>query len=149
MAVTKIQTSEEAEAFIAKVFDILDSYDYDRFSEVFTSDLQYEGGLQTSSGLNDFINDVKESVQKIPGIKTSHTRYKNEITNEGTVYSSGYSTALLESHPEKVVTVPMIGVFKLVAEGPDSGKIKEMRIYKDRLPFLALHQRLPGMKANN
>jgi hypothetical protein len=43
----------------------------------------------------------------------------------------------------------MIGVFKLVTEGPESGKIKEMKVYKDRLPFLALHRQLPGMKANN
>lgn len=72
-----------------------------------------------------------------------------EITSDGTIYSSGHSTALLESHPDKVVTIPMIGVFKLVTEGPESNKIKEMRIYKDRVPFLALFQQLPGMKANN
>jgi len=149
MAATKIQSAAEAETFVAKVFDILDSYDYDRFSEVLATDLQYEGGLQTTSGLDNFINDVKESVKKIPGMKTSHTRYKNEITSEGTIYSSGHSTALLESHPDRPVTVPMIGVFKLVTEGPESGKIKEMKVYKDRLPFLALHRQLPGMKANN
>jgi hypothetical protein len=43
----------------------------------------------------------------------------------------------------------MIGVFRLVEEGPEAGKIKEMKVYKDRLPFLALQQQLPGMKANN
>lgn len=43
----------------------------------------------------------------------------------------------------------MIGVFKLVTEGPEKDKIKEMRVYKDRLPFYMLHQQLPGMKAGN
>lgn len=42
----------------------------------------------------------------------------------------------------------MIGVFTLVSEGPESGKIQDMKIYKDRLPFLSLQQQLPGMKKN-
>lgn len=79
------------------------------------------------------------------GLKTSHSHSRTEITGEGTIYSEGHSNASFESNPDKVVTVPMIGVFKLDAEG----KISEMRIYKDRLPFLTLHQHLPGMKANN
>ncbi|KAK7756054.1 hypothetical protein SLS62_001997 [Diatrype stigma] len=142
-----IQTPEQAETFVAKVFEILDSYDYGRFSEVLATDVEYEGGLQKASGLENFINDVKESVKKIPGMKTSHSRYKNEISSEGTIYSSGHSTATFESHPDKPVTVPMIGVFKLHTDGPESGKVKELKVYKDRLPFLALHQQLPGMKA--
>lgn len=56
MPAPKIQSVEEAEAFVAKVFDILDSYDYAQFSDVFAAQLQYEGGLQTASGLDNFIN---------------------------------------------------------------------------------------------
>ncbi|PVH92547.1 hypothetical protein DM02DRAFT_699458 [Periconia macrospinosa] len=149
MAATKIQSPEAAETFLAKVFDILDSYDYDRFSEVLATDLQYEGGLQTASGLDNFIIDMKVAVQKMPGMKSSHTRYQNDITSDGTIYSSGHSTALFKSFPDKPITIPMIGVFRLVEEGPEAGKIKEMKVYKDRLPFLALQQQLPGMKANN
>uniref|UniRef100_UPI00406DB52D Sordarin/hypoxysordarin biosynthesis cluster protein G n=2 Tax=Sordaria araneosa TaxID=573841 RepID=UPI00406DB52D len=146
MAGKEIQTPDQAEAFVAKVFDVLDSYDYTRFGEVLSTDLKYEGGLQKTSGLDNFINDIKASTQRMPGLQTSHSRYRTELTAEGTIYSEGHSNASLESNPGKVVTVPMIGVFKLDSE---DGKIKEMRIYKDRLPFLALHQALPGMKANN
>ncbi|KAL7940476.1 hypothetical protein V8C42DRAFT_337452 [Trichoderma barbatum] len=148
MATKIIQTAEEAERLLAKVFEILDSYDYDRFSEVFATNLEYQGGLQTTSGLDDFIKDLKSSVAKMPGMKTSHTRFKNEITNEDTIYSLGHSTALFPSRPDNPITIPMIGVFTLVSEGPESGKIQDMKIYKDRLPFLALQQQLPGLKAN-
>ncbi|KAL6691272.1 hypothetical protein J3F84DRAFT_387223 [Trichoderma pleuroticola] len=148
MTATTIQTVEEAENFLAKVFEILDSYDYERFSEIFATNLEYQGGLQTTSGLDDFIQDLKKSVAKMPGMKTSHTRFKNEITNGGTIYSLGHSTAIFPSHPDNPVTIPMIGVFTLVSEGPESGKIQDMKIYKDRLPFLALQQQLPGMKKN-
>ncbi|KAK8007928.1 hypothetical protein PG989_001918 [Apiospora arundinis] len=149
MADSKIMSADDAETFMAKVFDILDSYDYDRLSEIFAVDLQYEGGLQSSLGLENFIRDLKESMKKMPGIKTSHSRYKNEITSEGTIYSFGHSTALFESHPDKPVTVPMMGFFRLVLAGPENGKIKEMRVYKDRLPFYMLHQQLPGMQTGS
>ncbi|KAK4210606.1 hypothetical protein QBC37DRAFT_442634 [Rhypophila decipiens] len=145
MASKEIQKPEQAEAFVAKVFGILDSYDYTRFSEVLAADLEYEGGLQKTSGLDSFINDIKASTQRMPGLKTSHSHSRTEITAEGTIYSEGLSNASFETNPDKVVTVPMIGVFKLDTE---DGRIKEMRIYKDRLPFLALHQQLPGMKSN-
>lgn len=39
-----------------QVFDILDSYDYTRFGDVLSANLKYEGGLQTTTGLDSFIN---------------------------------------------------------------------------------------------
>lgn len=45
----------------SQVFDILDSYDYTRFNEVLSTDLKYEGGLQKTSGLDNFINVSKSA----------------------------------------------------------------------------------------
>lgn len=64
----------------------------------------------------------------------------------GTIYSSGTSTATFEALPDSPsVTIPMIGRFDIVTDGPESGKISKMYIYKDRVPFLPYIQKLPGM----
>jgi hypothetical protein len=52
---------------------------------------------------------------------------------------------VFEAHPDSPVTIPMIGVFTIVADGPESGKIRNMTIYKDRVPFMPFIQKLPGM----
>lgn len=61
---------------------------------------------------------------------------------DGTIYSHGHSTAYFG---DTSVTIPMLGVFGFVNEGPESGKINYMAIYKDRVPFLPHIQKLPGM----
>ncbi|KAI1258582.1 hypothetical protein F5Y18DRAFT_444435 [Xylariaceae sp. FL1019] len=145
MATTKLHALEEPEAFLAKVFEILDSYDFDRFNEVFATDLDYQGGLQKNTGLEDFSSTLKKQMQIMPAMKTSHARFKNDVTNN-TIYSSGSSTAIFEALDESPsVTIPMIGAFIIETEGSDAGKIKSMYIYKDRVPFLPYIQRLPGM----
>lgn len=103
----------------------------------------------------------------MPAFKTSHSRWKNGQLNEqllhpleifsptanrtsilldimadGTIYSHGHSTA---HFGDTSVTIPMLGVFGFVNEGAESGKIKYMAIYKDRVPFLPHIQKLPGM----
>ncbi|KAI0196449.1 hypothetical protein F4808DRAFT_439705 [Astrocystis sublimbata] len=140
-----IAALQDPEAFLAKVFEILDSYDFDRFPEVFAASLDYQGGLQKDEGLETFTSNLKKQMQIMPSMKTSHARFKNDVTN-GTIYSSGTSTAIFNALPDAPsVTIPMIGRFDIVTEGPDAGKIEKMYIYKDRVPFLPFIQKLPGM----
>jgi hypothetical protein len=104
----------------------------------------------------------------MPGMKTCHSRTKNgecislsavdvrlwygenspdflDVTGDGTIYSTGLSTALFDTHPDQPVTIPMLGVFTVLADGPDAGKINTMRIYKDRIPFMPYIQTaIPG-----
>jgi hypothetical protein len=68
-----------------------------------------------------------------------------DIASDGTVYASGTSTALFEADPNSPVTIPMIGVFTIVTNGPERGKVRTMSIYKDRVPFLKFIHQLPGM----
>ncbi|KAI0187288.1 hypothetical protein EV127DRAFT_436657 [Xylaria flabelliformis] len=141
----QISALQEPEKFLAKVFEILDSYDFDRFPEVFATELEYQGGLQKNAGLEDFTSTLRKQMQIMPSMKTSHSRFKNDVTND-TIYSSGSSTAEFTALPDSPsVTIPMIGAFRIVTSGPETGKIKSMFIYKDRVPFLPYIQKLPGM----
>ncbi|KAI3318954.1 hypothetical protein HD806DRAFT_539659 [Xylariaceae sp. AK1471] len=145
MAADKVLALDDPEKFLSKVFDILDSYDFDRFSEVFATSLEYQGGLQKDEGLENFTQNLKKQLQVMPAMKTSHARFKNDVTNS-TIYSSGTSTAIFEALPDSPsVTIPMIGRFDIVTDGPENGKISKMYIYKDRVPFLPFIQKLPGM----
>ncbi|KAI0401912.1 hypothetical protein F4802DRAFT_600597 [Xylaria palmicola] len=142
---TKITALEDPETFLSKVFEILDSYDFDRFHEVFATSLEYQGGLQKDEGLESFTQNLKKQMQIMPSMKTSHARFKNDVANS-TIYSSGTSTAQFNALPDSPsVTIPMIGRFDIVTDGPDVGKISKMYIYKDRVPFLPFIQKLPGM----
>ncbi|KAI0458274.1 hypothetical protein F5B21DRAFT_460436 [Xylaria acuta] len=119
---------EDPETFLSKVFEILDSYDFDRFHEVFATSLEYQGGLQKDEGLETFTQNLKKQMQIMPSMKTSHSRFKNDVTN-GTIYSSGTSTAIFNALPDSPsVTIPMIGRFDIVTDGPE-----------------AFIQKLPGM----
>ncbi|KAJ8129572.1 hypothetical protein O1611_g4061 [Lasiodiplodia mahajangana] len=145
MNVTKVAALQDPETFLSKVFEILDSYDFDRFPEVFATSLEYQGGLQKDEGLESFTQNLKKQLQIMPAMKTSHARFKNDVTN-GTIYSSGTSTAIFDALPDSPsVTIPMIGRFDIVTDGPEAGKISKMYIYKDRVPFLPFIQKLPGM----
>ncbi|RYC65919.1 hypothetical protein CHU98_g337 [Xylaria longipes] len=131
----KVAPLEDPETFLSKVFEILDSYDFDRFHEVFATSLEYQGGLQKDEGLETFTQNLKKQMQIMPSMTTSHARFKN-----------GTSTATFTALPDSPsVTIPMIGRFDIVTDGTEAGKISKMYIYKDRVPFLPFIQKLPGM----
>ncbi|KAH6645041.1 hypothetical protein BKA67DRAFT_542027 [Truncatella angustata] len=146
MATIKVTSSaDETEKFLSKVFEILDSYDYDRFQEVFSADLEFTGGLWKDTGRDNFVKSLRKQMQIAPPMKTWHVRDKNDVASDGTIYSSGRLTTVFEAHPDSPITIPMIGVFTMVADGPECGKIKNMAIHKDRVPFIPFIQKLPGM----
>ena len=50
----------------------------------------------------------------------------------------------LNADPTSPVTIPVIGVFVRVTEGPEAGKIRIMTIYEDHMPFMQKLQAMAG-----
>ena len=67
-----------------------------------------------------------------------------DIVSDGLVYSSGHTTMTLNADPTSPVTIPVIGVFVRVTEGPEAGKIRIMTIYEDHMPFMQKLQAMAG-----
>ena len=70
----------------------------------------------------------------------------SDVTADGTIYSNGHSAVEFKGNS---VTVPMLGVFSLIDEGPEKGKIKYMALYKDRVPARNMMGASLGLGSNN
>jgi hypothetical protein len=53
-------------------------------------------------------------------------------------------TIVLEADLDSPVTIPVMGVFTRVKDGPESGKISVMTIYEDHTPFIQKLQPMAG-----
>lgn len=51
---------------------------------------------------------------------------------------------MLEADLDSPVTIPVMGVFTRVKDGPESGKISVMTIYEDHTPFIQKLQPMAG-----